>query len=109
MMIDLAARIERLKPGALQNRAACELRDDGAGPYIYAWDAGVLGVQPTEQELKAVDVLQPTPDQDSWTAAVQILKTDIPAAWRNSANVQQRIAWALRRVLIEVRNELREG
>lgn len=105
---DLGARLARLRPKADFTRDIVVQDDkDGIGPYIAAWDKKFDPI-PTDVEILAVDLLQPTPDEVLRADAIQILKADVPEAWKTSTNAQQRIAWAMKRLFVEVRNELRD-
>jgi hypothetical protein len=45
----------------------------------------------------------------SLRAAFLILKNDVPDAWKDSQNAQQRIAWACKRLFVEGRREFTKG
>jgi hypothetical protein len=40
--------------------------------------------------------------------AIQILKTEVPNTWKTDPNPQRRIAWAFKRLFVDVRQELKE-
>lgn len=107
-MNNISLRIERLRPNLLAGRDFI-VRDesDGQGEKLVLWGQNA-GVQPSDTELLAVDLSVPSAAEVSLQKAKQILKNDVPDAWQDSAIVQQRIAWATRRVLIEMRNERNE-
>lgn len=101
-MIDLGARLIRLFPDSQPGR---DWEVTSRGDFV-AWDEIKMGrAIPTEAELLAVDMSQPTVEELRVRAVKQILKDDVPDAWRTSTNAQQRVAWALKWALIETRRD----
>ena len=106
MAIDnLALRILRVRPGI----RTADFRFDNVNGELHlsAWDKRFDPI-PTDAELLAVDLTQPTQIESWRTRAIQILKTDVPDSWKDSTNAQQRIAWAFKRLFVEVRQELKD-
>lgn len=86
--------------GVMSERG-CHPKGGSVFEEFLVWNAAQT--VPIDLSDRAPEVVPVDPDL---TLAVQILKTDIPASWKNSVNVQQRVAWALRRVLLEIRREI---
>ena len=74
-MNDLGTRIQRLFPNASMTRD-CIVMADANGVYIAKWDEKALGKQPTEAELLAVDLTQPTTEEIEKRAIVALLDKD---------------------------------
>lgn len=78
--------------------------------FITPNGADLLIDAPTLAEAEAAAAVQrvaiETQKEEAVKAAVQILKADVPDAWRTSTNAQQRIAWAMKRLFVETRREI---
>jgi hypothetical protein len=102
-MKDRAERIMRVRPG-IKPLEHFIVESDGSGTALKAWDKRFDPI-PTDAELLAVDLTQPTAEELRLRDIKRILRDDVPDAWRTSTNAQQRVAWALKWALIESRRD----
>lgn len=91
---DSSSTYEELKRAWRSEASACPTKAE----MLAAWET-----------IQAEATLKDHVEKSSLARAIEILKNDVPDNWRDDANPQRRIAWATKRLFVEVRQELREG
>lgn len=96
-MNDLAQRISRLRPELDPLRDFLVRNDhDGRGAYLAEWNEKRLGPIPTEAELLAVDMMQPTAgERDRQT--LKALRAKAEESDIDAADVKQIVKLLLKR------------
>lgn len=111
--MDIPLILERLRPG--EDWGSCADSSSTYEEMKKSWRSEASSC-PTKAEMLAawetIQAEEKTREQavkSLRASAVEILKNDVPDEWRTSSNPMQRVAWALKRVLVEIRQEFKEG